>query len=311
MATYPFRLGPPAPPGERLTATPFGGLAIVHNLSGIGDALVTVALAGSVFVSVSLHAAHGRTALGLVCTVLPFVVVGPFVGPLIDRVRGGRRFIVFLAAIGRLAACLMMAAWIHKLLLFPAAFLSLVCSKTHAVAKASLVPAVVDSDQDLVRANAKLAVGSSIFTAVAAGVGCLVYRGSAPKLLLDLDVLVFALTAALGPATAEPAAAGVAGRTGRAGRAARSGGSRRRGRRPRVPPPSRGGAGPDRHDRDAGHGRVHDRPGGVRLLAGGGAPLSGMGWWRGQRGRQPRRGAAGAAPAGPRPGEALVAGPPS
>lgn len=169
----------------------------MNNISGVGDALVTVALAGSVFVSVSLNAARGRTALGLLCTVLPFAVVGPFVGPIIDRVRGGRRFIVFLAAIGRLAACLMMAAWIHSLLLFPAAFLSLVCSKTHAIAKASLVPGVVDSSHDLVRANARLAVGSSIFTSVGAGIGGAIYGIFGSRALLDFDVLVFALTAAL------------------------------------------------------------------------------------------------------------------
>lgn len=194
LATYPFRLGPPGP---NATSTPFGGLAIVNNLSGAGDALVTVALAGSVFVSVSLNAARVRTALGLLCTVLPFAVVGPFVGPLIDRVRGGRKFIVFLAAIGRMAACLMMSAWIHSLLLFPAAFLSLVCSKTHAVAKASLVPAVVESNQDLVRANSKLAIGSAIFTSVGAGIGGLIYKVLGSHVLLDVDVLVFAALAAL------------------------------------------------------------------------------------------------------------------
>jgi MFS-type transporter involved in bile tolerance (Atg22 family) len=194
LASFPFRLGPPGP---KDTSTPFGGLAIVHNLSSAGDAMVTVALAGSVFVSVSLSAARSRTALGLLCTVLPFAVVGPFVGPLIDRARGGRKFIVFLAAIGRMAACLLMSSWIHSLLLFPAAFLSLVCSKTHAVAKASLVPGVVDSDHDLVRANAKLAVGASIFTSLAAAVGSLIYRLFGSHALLDIDVLVFATTAGL------------------------------------------------------------------------------------------------------------------
>ena len=219
IAAYPFYLGPSRPLGQKITDTPFGGLAIVNNLSSVGDALVTVALAGSVFVSVSLHAARGRTALGLVCTVLPFVVVGPFVGPVIDRVRGGRRLIVFLAAAGRLAACLMMAAWIHNLLLFPAAFLSLVCSKTHAVVKASLVPTVVDSDQDLVRANAKLAVGSSILTAIAAGIGALLYRAFGSKLVLDIDVLVFAVTAALALQLLSPPAQAPAGATAPAGAA--------------------------------------------------------------------------------------------
>jgi Major Facilitator Superfamily len=194
LASYPFRLGPPGP---RVTSTPFGGLAIVHALSSVGDALVVVALAGSVFVSVSLSAARGRTAIGLICTVLPFAVVGPFIGPVIDRVRGGRRFIVFLTAIGRMAACLMMSAWIHSLLLFPAAFLSLVCSKTYAVTRASLVPGAVDSDKDLVRANARLAAGSSIFTSIAAGFGGVVYRLFGSHSLLDFDVLVFATMAGL------------------------------------------------------------------------------------------------------------------
>ena len=190
--SFPFRLGPADSDWQH---RPFAGLAVVNNLSGAGDALVTVALAGSVFVSVSLHAARGRTALGLICTVLPFAVVGPFVGPAIDRLRGGRRFIVFGAAIGRLAACLLMASWIHSLLLFPAAFLSLVCSKTHAVAKASLVPGAVDDADDLVRANSRLAVGGSVVTSVAAAFGGLIYKVFGSRALLDLDVLVFAACA--------------------------------------------------------------------------------------------------------------------
>lgn len=192
--TYPFRL---QPYDSDWRSTPFTGLAVVNNISGAGDALVTVALAGSVFVSVSLHAARGRTALGLIATVLPFAVVGPFVGPFIDRVRGGRRFIVLLAALGRLAACLMMSAWIHSLLLFPAAFFSLVCSKTHTVASSSLVPGVVEQEEDLVRANSRLAVGSSVVTSIAAVIGSGIYKALGSKVLLDFDVLVFAAVAAL------------------------------------------------------------------------------------------------------------------
>jgi MFS family permease len=237
IASFPFRLGTR---DSKWSDTPFAGLAIVNNLSGAGDALVTVALAGSVFVSVSLHAARGRTAIGLLCTVRPFAVVGPFVGPAIDRVRGGRKFIVFLAAIGRIAACLMMAAWIHSLLLFPAAFLSLVCSKTHAVAKASLVPGVVDREEDLVRANSKLAVGGSVFTTAGAGIGGAVYRLFGSRAVLDLDVLIFAAVAGLSlyllSGSREPArpvssgdrtergprAAGIGGEPARVGRLARA-----------------------------------------------------------------------------------------
>ena len=214
-ASFPFRLGPPESDWKQ---RPFAGLAVVNNISGAGDALVTVALAGSVFVSVSLNAARGRTALGLIFTVLPFAVVGPFVGPVIDRLKGGRKFIVFAAAIGRLAACLLMAAWIHSLLLFFAAFLSLVCSKTHAVAKAALVPGVVDHPEDLVRANSRLAVGGSVVTSVAAVIGGLIYRLLGSKVVLDLDVLVFATGAGLClyllRNTREPVAAAVGGPAG-------------------------------------------------------------------------------------------------
>ena len=207
-ASFPFRLGSHDSDWRQ---RPFAGLATVNNISGAGDALVTVALAGSVFVSVSLNAARGRTAVGLIFTVLPFAVVGPFVGPAIDRMKGGRRFIVFVAAIGRLAACLLMAAWIHSLLLFFAAFLSLVCSKTHAVAKAALVPGVVDHPEDLVRANSRLAVGGSVVTSVAAAIGGIVYRLLGSSVVLDLDVLVFAMCAGLSlyllRNTREPAAA--------------------------------------------------------------------------------------------------------
>src|SRR5207248_8701813 len=84
--TYPFRLGPPHQP---LAWKRFAGLTLVNNLSSAGDAVVAVALAGTIFVSVPVHAARGRTALGLVCTLLPFVVVTPLMGPLTDRVRAG------------------------------------------------------------------------------------------------------------------------------------------------------------------------------------------------------------------------------
>jgi hypothetical protein len=216
IASYPLRLGPP---GDRISSTGFGGLAIVNNFSSAGDALVAVALAGSIFFSVPLHAARGRTALGLLCTLLPFVVVAPFLGPLIDRVPGGQRLVIFLAAIGRVAAAVMMAAWIHNLLLFPAAFLFLVLSKTQAVARASLVPAVV-AQEDLMRANAKLAVGSSASSAIAAGIGALLYKLLGSDVALGMASVVFGLTAVLaidllpqtGPATepadAHPEAAG-------------------------------------------------------------------------------------------------------
>ena len=203
LLTYPLRL---TPAGDDWGATPFAKLAAINTLSAVGDALVVVALAGSVFVSVPLHAARGRTALGLACTMLPFAVVAPLTGPFTDRVRRGKGFVVLLAAMGRLAAVVMMGLWVHNLLLFPAAFLALVCSKTHAVARAALTPALVPDRSQLVSANSKMALGGGVSSTIAAGVGAAAYAIGGSKAVLDLDIFVFAvLTVAavglLGPKT--------------------------------------------------------------------------------------------------------------
>ncbi len=206
--TYPFRLGATE---EDWPSTQFGRLALINVLSSAGDAMVAVALAGSVFVSVPLNAARGRTALGLVMTMLPFAVVAPFTGPAADRFRRGKRLVLFLAAAARTAAALMMAAWIHNLALFPAAFLSLVASKTHAVARSALIPAVTDRESDLVPANSRLTLGSGLASAAAAPVGAAVYAVFGSRALLDVDALVFALAASLSLILLRPAKTAPAG----------------------------------------------------------------------------------------------------
>ncbi|MBV8957578.1 MAG: MFS transporter, partial [Actinobacteria bacterium] len=127
-------------------ASPFSRLAITHALSTAGDAFVTVALAGSLFFDISPHAARGRVALSLLLTMTPFAVVAPFLGPAIDKIKGGRRLMIVLSCAGRVLVCLAMGQAVHNLLLFPAAFGALVLSRTYAVAKSSLVPTVVDDE---------------------------------------------------------------------------------------------------------------------------------------------------------------------
>ncbi|HEY2301827.1 MAG TPA: MFS transporter [Acidimicrobiales bacterium] len=180
---------------DAFTASPFSRLALTQMLSLGGDALVTVALAGSLFFNISVTAARGRVALSLVLTIAPFAIVAPFLGPIIDRLKGGRRAMIVASSIGRIAACLFMARYIHGLLLFPAAFLSLVSSKAYTVAKAAIVPAVVEHNDDLVEANSKLAVGGAIagFLAFVPGVPILKLFGAAA--LLRVDSVVYLLCA--------------------------------------------------------------------------------------------------------------------
>jgi MFS family permease len=138
--------------------SPFARLALTHVLAVAGDTLVTMALAGSLFFSISPHAAQGRVALYLLLTMAPFAVVAPLLGPVLDRSRNGRRTVVVLCLAGRTVACLLMARHLHSLLLFPEAFVVLVLSKAYLVTKAALVPATVSDDRELVRANSRLVV---------------------------------------------------------------------------------------------------------------------------------------------------------
>jgi hypothetical protein len=157
--------------------------------------MVTVALAGSLFFNISPTAARGKVTLSLLLTIAPFAVVAPLLGPAIDRVQGGRRLMVFAAALGRAAGCVCMAAVVHRLLLFPAAFAVLVFSKAHAVAKSSLVPAAVDSEDRLVEANAKLSLTGGIAGFIAAAPAVAVLKLFGPEWVLRVSALVFAATA--------------------------------------------------------------------------------------------------------------------
>ncbi len=192
---------------EAFRASPFRRLALTHSLSVGADAVVTIALAGSLFFNISVHAARGRVALSLLLTIAPFAVVAPLLGPLIDRARGGRRAMIVASATGRAVACVLMARYIHGLLLFPAAFLTLVSAKAYTVAKAALVPAVVARNEDLVEANSKLAVGGSLagFLAVVPGIPILKLFGAATLLRADSVAFLVCAISALRLEAARPA----------------------------------------------------------------------------------------------------------
>ncbi|HLK43630.1 MAG TPA: MFS transporter, partial [Thermoleophilia bacterium] len=75
------------------------GLAHVIEMSAVnsvGDVLVTLALANSLFFSVKPDEARTKVALYLLITMVPFTLLAPLIGPLLDRLRGGRRFAMAL-----------------------------------------------------------------------------------------------------------------------------------------------------------------------------------------------------------------------
>lgn len=151
---------------------PYARFARTHALLGAGDTLLALALAGSLFFSISPDAAREKVALYLVLTMAPFAVVAPLIGPFLDRRQGGRRTMVIGSAGIRAVLCVLMIDDLESLLLFPEAFAALVLAKGYGVARASLVPRLVRSESELVEANSKLALITGIvgFAAAVPGV---------------------------------------------------------------------------------------------------------------------------------------------
>jgi len=168
------------PLGERkrtgasvFVVSPFTRLARTHAAAVAGDTLIALALAGSLFFSISPTQAKERVALGLILTMAPFSLVAPLIGPWLDRVRGGRRWVVVGANALRALICVMMVGHLDSLLLFPEVFAVLVLSKAYSVAKSALVPTLVQSDEELVESNSKLSLLSGVMGFVAAVPGLL------------------------------------------------------------------------------------------------------------------------------------------
>jgi hypothetical protein len=133
----------------------------------IGDAFVTIALAGTLFFSASLNAARGRVVLALLITIAPYAVLAPLIGPLLDRVKQGNRYILMGTLLARGLLCWFMAG-ASAVTLLPAAFGVLVLQKVYAVTKATVTPRLLPREITLVTANARANLGSLIATSLGA-----------------------------------------------------------------------------------------------------------------------------------------------
>ncbi len=188
---------------------PFGRLALVQVLMIMGDTLVTISLAGSLFFSISPQAAKSNVLLYLAITIAPFAVVSPLLGPLIDRGQGARRAMVVFSALGRALVCPLMALNLDSLYLFPAAFVILILSKVYGVTKGALVPEMaahealarghevddLDDADGYAEWNAKLVLLGTVAGFVASIPGVLVLKVIGAPAVLYLDAVVFTLSA--------------------------------------------------------------------------------------------------------------------
>ncbi len=164
------------------------GLAHLIELCGagsVGDGFVAVALAGTLFFSASVDQARGRVALALIITMAPFALLAPFIGPVLDRVQRGRKFILIGTVLARALLCWGMAGAVEHndaVTLLPAAFGVLLLQKAYTVTRASVTPKLLPSEITLVTANARCSLASLIATTagvpIAAGIAAATGGGS-------------------------------------------------------------------------------------------------------------------------------------
>ncbi len=160
-------------------------------MSVAGDALVAIALADSFFFAIDPNDARWQVGLYLLLTVAPFGVVAPWLGPAMDRLKGGHRNMVILSALVRAVLAVFMAMNIDNLLVFPLAFGMLVMGKTYHVAKSALVPTLVQDETRLVLTNSRLSIISSISAGVVGIPGILLLTLGDASWTLWFDAFVF------------------------------------------------------------------------------------------------------------------------
>jgi hypothetical protein len=179
-----------------LSDDPLDTYALVHLASAAGDAMVAIALAGSVFFDLPVDEAKTRVALYLVLTMAPLAVASPFLVPLLDHA-GPRRAVSVASAAGRSVVALFAAQNVTTLALYPLAFVILVLSKVHAITKNGLTMAYGGPQEGLVRANARLG-RVAVFGVVLASIpGVIMYEAGGSKAVLFGAVGVYAVATAV------------------------------------------------------------------------------------------------------------------
>ncbi len=171
--------------------SPFSLLARTHAASVSGDALFAIGLAGSVFFSLDFNSARWRVALYLVLTIAPFAVAAPLIGPAIDRIKGGRRWIIVGSLLIRAILAFLITQHMQTLYFYPEAFGMLVLQKIYSISKSAVVPGTVHNDAELVEANSKLTVLSALAVVIAAVPGGILLKLGGGAWSVGLSGVVF------------------------------------------------------------------------------------------------------------------------
>ncbi|TYB46924.1 MFS transporter [Actinomadura chibensis] len=173
-----------------------GSLIEASAFNAAGDALVTVALAGTLFFGLDVNQARGQIALYLVVTMAPFALVAPLIGPALDRARHVRRYAIASSFVIRALLCWAMASALphgDQVTFLPAAFGVLVLSKAFGVLRAAVTPRVLPDQITLVTANARASFAGLIAASVTAPVGAGLALLIGADWVLRIGTIVFLL----------------------------------------------------------------------------------------------------------------------
>ncbi len=163
-------------------------LWLAQTGSWFGDYFNSVALAGA-----TLSLTHSASAMGLVllCRGLPGLVVGPLLGPTIDR--WSRRTVLWASYLARSALALVFIAafaWRAMALVYVASALLGTAASLFAPAQSAAIREVVPSE-DIVAANAALTATSGLVAVLGAALGSLAASWLGPDLGFGVNALSY------------------------------------------------------------------------------------------------------------------------
>ncbi|WP_326564489.1 MFS transporter [Micromonospora peucetia] len=143
----------------------------LHAVSCAGDTLIAIGLAGTIFFNVPLGEARSKVALYLLVTMVPFAMLAPVVGPLLDHFRHGRRYALAATMLGRAFLAWLISDYIHGFGLYPAAFGVLALSRAYGVARSAAVPRLLPEGLGLSQVGARASVYGTVAGALVAPIG--------------------------------------------------------------------------------------------------------------------------------------------
>jgi MFS family permease len=179
FSRFAFRSARRAAAAEGADTSGLSRMIELGALNAAADAAVAISLAGTLFFQIPTGQARGQVSLFLALTLLPFAIVAPLIGPVLDRFSHGRRWAIAATMAARAFLVWALAGSVDSdsLWLFPAALGVLVGSKAYNVARAAALPRLLPEGLTLVTANARTSmagmVGVAISAPIAAGLAAI------------------------------------------------------------------------------------------------------------------------------------------